>query len=68
MLFRYRNRCTAHMGIYAIIIPLLNLATYARQGGVNWSQFRGPNGQGVAQGDRVPVHFGPDSNVLWCHE
>jgi len=33
--------------------------------GEHWNRFRGPNGQGVAQADRIPVHFGPDSNVLW---
>ena len=32
---------------------------------VYWNQFRGPNGQGVMNADNVPVHFGPDSNVLW---
>ena len=35
------------------------------KGKVNWNQFRGPNGQGVAESDRIPVHFGPDSNVVW---
>lgn len=31
----------------------------------HWNQFRGPNGQGVAPAARVPIHFGPGSNVLW---
>lgn len=31
----------------------------------HWNQFRGPNGQGVAPAARIPVHFGPGSNVLW---
>ncbi|MFH1716551.1 MAG: PQQ-binding-like beta-propeller repeat protein [Planctomycetota bacterium] len=44
---------------------MLNLTAYGRQEQVNWNQFRGPNGQGVAQADRIPVHFGPDANVLW---
>jgi outer membrane protein assembly factor BamB len=30
----------------------------------NWPQFRGPNGLGIGEGD-LPVHFGPQSNVLW---
>lgn len=34
-------------------------------GDTNWPQFRGPNGQGVAKSDRIPVHFGPDTNVVW---
>jgi outer membrane protein assembly factor BamB len=31
-----------------------------------WARFRGPDGLGVAQGkEALPVHFGPDKNVLW---
>jgi len=63
--FRCRHSLTAHAGIYAIIILLFNLIASGQQGKINWNQFRGPNGQGVAQADRIPVHFSPDSNVLW---
>lgn len=31
----------------------------------DWPQFRGPNGSGVAEVSRLPVHFGPGQNVLW---
>src|SRR5262245_7808179 len=30
-----------------------------------WPQFRGPNGSGVADGQKPPVKFGPDKNVKW---
>src|SRR5205085_144781 len=30
-----------------------------------WPQFRGPNGSGVAEGQRPPVEFGPDKNLKW---
>jgi outer membrane protein assembly factor BamB len=30
-----------------------------------WPQFRGPNGSGIAERGRPPIHFGPTSNVLW---
>lgn len=33
----------------------------------HWPQFRGPDGQAVAQSD-APIHFGPRSNVLWQSE
>lgn len=33
--------------------------------GENWNQFRGPNGQGLAQTARIPVQFGPEENVSW---
>src|SRR6185436_14671386 len=31
-----------------------------------WSQFRGPNGGGISESAKPPVHFGPGSNEL-CH-
>ena len=31
----------------------------------SWSQFRGPNGSGVAQTDALPTEFGKDKNLLW---
>jgi outer membrane protein assembly factor BamB len=31
----------------------------------DWSQFRGPNGNGVADEPRLPVEFGPNKNVVW---
>jgi outer membrane protein assembly factor BamB len=30
-----------------------------------WSQFRGPNGTGVAETTGLPVEFGPKQNVVW---
>lgn len=30
-----------------------------------WSRFRGPNGTGVADTDKLPLHFGPEQNVVW---
>lgn len=30
-----------------------------------WPRFRGPDGSGVADGQKPPVEFGPDRNVLW---
>lgn len=30
-----------------------------------WSQFRGPNGAGVADQTSLPVEFGPGRNVVW---
>jgi outer membrane protein assembly factor BamB len=40
--------------------PPAHAATSAR-----WPQFRGPNGSGIAERGRPPIHFGPTSNVLW---
>jgi outer membrane protein assembly factor BamB len=33
-----------------------------------WPRFRGPNGQGMAEGAKPPVEFGPGKNVLWKTE
>lgn len=33
-----------------------------------WSQFRGPNGTGVAATTGLPVEFGPAKNVVWKTE
>jgi outer membrane protein assembly factor BamB len=30
-----------------------------------WSQFRGPNGTGVAETTGLPIEFGPTKNVVW---
>lgn len=30
-----------------------------------WKRFRGPNGAGVSEDGRLPVSFGPDTNVVW---
>ncbi|HUV64633.1 MAG TPA: PQQ-binding-like beta-propeller repeat protein [Sedimentisphaerales bacterium] len=65
MQFRYRDNLTANASIYAVIILLFNLIANGQQGKVRWNQFRGPNGQGVAEVDHIPVHFSPESNVLW---
>lgn len=34
-------------------------------GKAEWSQFRGPNGSGVASDAHPPVEFGPEKNLLW---
>lgn len=31
----------------------------------NWPQFRGPNGQSIAEGQTLPESFGPSDNVKW---
>jgi outer membrane protein assembly factor BamB len=33
-----------------------------------WPQFHGPNSSGVAENDKPPVEFGPDTNLLWRTE
>jgi outer membrane protein assembly factor BamB len=63
--FKYKHNLTTNAGIYTIIVLLFNLIANGQEGKVYWNQFRGPNGQGVVEANRIPVHFGPESNVLW---
>jgi len=52
-------------GICIFIILLYSLSASGRQENSNWNQFRGPNGQGFAENNSIPVHFDPGSNVRW---
>ena len=63
-----RTRVPAHAGPFcatlSAVVLLLSVvgATYS---GENWSQFRGPGGSGVAEGQKPPVEFGPNKNLKW---
>jgi hypothetical protein len=47
----------------AAVSLLASLPAFA--GDANWPRFRGPAGSGVADGEKPPVEFGPEKNVLW---
>jgi len=65
MEFVHEHNLKARASICAVIILSFNLIAQGQERKTNWNQFRGPNGQGTAKADRIPVHFSPDSNVLW---
>lgn len=44
--------------------PLLMLVGCLSSGAANWPQFRGEGGLATADSS-APIHFGPESNVLW---
>jgi len=48
-----------------VIVPLISLTAEGKEQKIHWNQFRGPNGQGFVEESRIPVHFGPEKNVLW---
>lgn len=48
----------------AILLLSLGLSAGARAA-TAWSQFRGPNGQGVADDSTIPARFGPEEAVRW---
>jgi hypothetical protein len=48
-----------------LVISLLAAASALSAATPQWPQFRGPNASGVADEARPPIHFGPDTNLLW---
>jgi outer membrane protein assembly factor BamB len=52
------------------LIALLLIGAFAITGlsaekSLVWPRFRGPDGSGVADGQKPPVEFGPDKNLKW---
>jgi outer membrane protein assembly factor BamB len=52
------------------VIAFVAMVTFATIGQgadkpLAWPQFRGPDGSGVAHGQKPPVEFGPDKNLKW---
>jgi outer membrane protein assembly factor BamB len=46
----------------------LVLAAPASESGDSWPEFRGPTGQGLVAGAKLPTEWGPDKNVAWSEE
>jgi len=49
----------------AVLILLTASVTGTLSAAENWTRFRGPNGSGVSTSTKVPLEFGPDTNVVW---
>jgi outer membrane protein assembly factor BamB len=58
--YRYMIRA-----IMIIVFLLIQSTKTIRANEPNWPRFRGPNGQGIAETDSIPVDFGQESLVLW---
>ena len=43
----------------------LMASLHLQAGDGNWPRFRGPDGSGIAEGEKPPVEFGPGKHVLW---
>ena len=46
--------------LFVSILLTLHLASVSE-----WTRFRGPNGTGVTDTEALPLHFGPEENVVW---
>jgi len=51
--------------LIASLAALIATIGLAADGPQAWPQFRGPNGSGVANGERPPIELGPEKNVKW---
>jgi outer membrane protein assembly factor BamB len=63
-----QKKTFSKLGVNALaILFLLLFATipHAFAAELNWPQFRGPGGLGLAASANPPIHFGPQSNVVW---
>jgi outer membrane protein assembly factor BamB len=49
----------------SLITAMAICCVASAQASANWPQFRGRNASGVAEDARPPIHFGPDTNLLW---
>jgi outer membrane protein assembly factor BamB len=59
---------TALIGCVAVAIvgaAAISASARAADTTLAWPQFRGPNGSGVAEGEKPPVEIGPEKNVKW---
>src|SRR5437016_2952839 len=48
-----------------VAVGLFAAGGLSADGPLAWPRFRGPDGSGVADGQKPPVEFGPDKNVKW---
>jgi outer membrane protein assembly factor BamB len=51
-----------------LVFTFVSTATFSRALAENWPQFRGPTGQGISSETALPLHWGPESNVVWKTE
>ena len=49
-------------------VSIANAKPISKTPAADWSQFRGPNGSGVAATTGLPTEFGPTKNVVWKTE
>jgi outer membrane protein assembly factor BamB len=53
-----------------LVIALASVGVFTAAGlaadkSLAWPRFRGPDGSGIAEGQKPPVEFGPDKNLKW---
>ncbi len=51
--------------IVSVAVVMITAVAVVGREPAPWPQFRGPDGSGVADGQKPPVEFGPEKNVKW---
>jgi outer membrane protein assembly factor BamB len=51
--------------ITIVVLGAFTTAACGEEKSLAWPRFRGPNGSGVAEGQKPPIEFGPEKNVKW---
>ncbi len=55
----------SHYIQYRIVSLALMLGCCNVSAADDWPEFRGPTGQGLYSGKPLPLHFGPEKNLVW---
>ena len=50
---------------FAWLVSACVLSARAQEGDLDWPQFRGPGGSGIADQQNPPIEIGPETNVKW---
>ena len=51
--------------LFTLFLTLSVVAIYAKPKDLNWSQWRGADGTGVATAVNLPAEWQPDKNIKW---
>jgi outer membrane protein assembly factor BamB len=53
------------LALVAIALTSATASSSSNDDALDWPQFRGPGGNGIAEDQKPPVEFGPDKNFTW---
>ena len=51
--------------IFACVCCVFGFVTVESRAQENWTQFRGPNGQGISNATGLPIHWNVEENIVW---
>jgi len=57
-----------HFFLWITALTCCGFAANHASAQTHWYQFRGPSGQGIAEGANLPKRWGPEENIAWRQE